>query len=99
MRVEEAEREVETLREDLAQAQQRINTLLEMNQPGFHMDSEDEGDDHQRRRNSAGSSEEASMAFDKVSLRALDTGQDVADFNQVNERTEAMGALTFAATS
>ena len=68
MRVEEAEREVEILREDLAQAQQRITTLLEMNQPGFHLESEDEADEHQRRRGSAGSSEEASMAFDKVSL-------------------------------
>ena len=67
MRVQESEREVESLREDLAQAQQRITTLLEMNQPRFHLESEDEGDDHRHRRDSAGS-EEATTAFDKVSV-------------------------------
>jgi len=67
MRVEEAEREVEVLRDDLAQAQHRITTLLEMNQPGFHLGSEDESEVHRSRRDSAGSSEEASMAFDKFS--------------------------------
>lgn len=68
MRVEEAEREVDVLREDLSQAQERINTLLEMNQPGFHLGSEDEGgEDRMRRESTASSSEEASMAFDKVS--------------------------------
>lgn len=71
MRVEEAEREVDTLRDDLAQAQQRITTLLDMNQPGFHLESEDEGDELGRRRDSAGSSEEASMAFDKVGVTLL----------------------------
>lgn len=65
MRVSEAEREVEVLRDDLAQAQNRITTLLEMNQPGFQLGSEDE--DGMGRRDSIGSSEEASMAFDKVS--------------------------------
>jgi len=68
MRVEEAEREVETLRDDLTQAQHRITTLLEMNQPGFHLESEDEREHEGRRRDSGDSSEEASMAFDKVSL-------------------------------
>ncbi|ORX40151.1 hypothetical protein BD324DRAFT_648753 [Kockovaella imperatae] len=67
MRCEDAEREVEALREDLSQAQQRINTLLEMGgASGYHSNSEDE-DEHiaNGRRGSAGSSEEASMAFDK----------------------------------
>lgn len=64
MRVTEAEREVEVMRDELAQAQNRITTLLEMNQPGFE-GSEDE--DGLGRRSSIGSSEEASMAFDKVS--------------------------------
>ena len=66
MRVQDSEREVETLRDDLAQAQQRITTLLEMNQPRFQLESEDEGDEHRHRRDSAGS-EEATTAFDKVS--------------------------------
>lgn len=67
MRCEAAEREVEVLREDLAQAQQRINTLLEMNGQGFGLHSEDESEtEGPGRRGSAGSSEEASMAFDKV---------------------------------
>jgi hypothetical protein len=96
MRVEEAEREVETLREDLAQAQQRITTLLEMNQPGFHLESEDEDDAHRRRRDSTGSSEEASMAFDKVGDQA-----SLASFADhvpiiVDERAEAMGTLALA---
>lgn len=70
MRVDEAEREVEVLRDDLAQAQNRITTLLEMNQPGFQMGDDEYGDrDGAGRRDSMGSSEEASMAFDKVSLR------------------------------
>lgn len=64
MRVDEAEREVEVLRDDLAQSQNRITTLLEMNQPGFQLGSEDE--EGAGRRDSMGSSEEASMAFDKV---------------------------------
>jgi chromosome segregation ATPase len=67
MRCEEAEREVDLLREDLTQAKGRINTLLEMGGPaGFSTGSdEDSGDD---RRRSAESTEEASMAFDKVSF-------------------------------
>ena len=69
MRVEGAEREVETLREDLAQAQERITTLLEMNQPGFQLESGDEGHVDLTRRDSTGSSEEASMAFDKVCIQ------------------------------
>ena len=68
MRVEEAEREVDVLRDDLTQAQHRITTLLEVNQPDFRLGSEDEGDDRHRRESSA-SSEEASMAFDKVRQR------------------------------
>lgn len=64
MRVEEAEREVEVLREDLAQAQHRIATLLEVGGPnGFGLMSED---GHGEGRSDEGS-EEASMAFDKVS--------------------------------
>jgi hypothetical protein len=67
MRVEEAEREVEVLRDELAQAQHRISTLLEMGQPGFEGGSEDgDGNREGERRDSLGSSEEASMAFDKV---------------------------------
>lgn len=69
MRVEEAEREVEILREDLAQAQQRISTLLEMGGAnGFDMGSDD--GDHQG-RGSDENSEEATMAFDKVSSSNL----------------------------
>ena len=60
MRCEEAEREMEGLRDDLSQAQQRINTLLDMGGEGFGVSDED------GRRESLGSSEEASMAFDKV---------------------------------
>ena len=67
LRCEEAEREVEALREDLAQAQQRINTLLDMGgAAGYQLGSDDEEAEN-RRRGSIGSSEEASMAFDKVS--------------------------------
>jgi len=68
MRCEEAEREVEVLHDDLTQAKERINTLLEMGGPGgFGVGSDDEsGED--RRRDSGASSGEASMAFDKVSV-------------------------------
>jgi hypothetical protein len=52
-RVEEAEKELEGMREELGQAQARIETLLEM------------GDGDEGR--SEEGSEEASMAFDKVS--------------------------------
>jgi hypothetical protein len=51
-RVEEAEKELEGMREELGQAQARIETLLEM------------GDGDEGR--SEEGSEEASMAFDKV---------------------------------
>jgi len=57
-RVEEAEREVGVLRDELGQAQVRIETLLEMGQgseDGLGVERSEEG-----------SSEEASMAFDKV---------------------------------
>ncbi|OCF30994.1 hypothetical protein I316_07401 [Kwoniella heveanensis BCC8398] len=54
MRVEETERECEGLREDLEQARQRIQTLLEVG-----VVSDDDDDDEE------GGSEEASMAFDK----------------------------------
>ncbi|WVF69370.1 hypothetical protein IAT40_004146 [Kwoniella sp. CBS 6097] len=53
MRVEETERECEGLREDLEQARQRIQTLLEV---GVVSDDDDDEE---------GGSEEASMAFDK----------------------------------
>jgi len=56
--VEEAEREVGVLRDELGQAQVRIETLLEMGQgseDGLGVERSEEG-----------SSEEASMAFDKV---------------------------------
>jgi uncharacterized protein involved in exopolysaccharide biosynthesis len=66
MRCEEAEREVEVLREDLTQAKERINTLLEMGGPGGFGAGSDEESGEDRRRGSA-SSEEASMAFDRVS--------------------------------
>jgi hypothetical protein len=52
-RVEQAEKELEGMREELGQAQARIETLLEM------------GDGDEGR--SEEGSEEASMAFDKVS--------------------------------
>lgn len=77
MRCEEAEREVEVLREDLHQAQQRINTLLEMGGDGngTFLASEDEDG----RRGSMGSSEEASMSFDKVRRRVRYHCQALAD--------------------
>ncbi|WVQ80675.1 hypothetical protein IAT38_002780 [Cryptococcus sp. DSM 104549] len=53
MRVDETERELEGLREDYAQAQHRIQTLLDVRGVS-ETDDEDEG------------SEEASMAFDKL---------------------------------
>jgi predicted RNase H-like nuclease (RuvC/YqgF family) len=101
MRVEEAEREAEGLREDLAQAQHRIATLLEVNGPGYHLGSEDEGDEERLRRESTGSSEEASMAFDKV-------GQDLIQgepetgwmlISAVHKRAETVGTVTFAPNS
>ncbi len=94
MRVEEAEREAETLREDLARAQQRITTLLEMNQPGFHLESEDEGDELRRTRDSAGSSEEASMAFDKVSSGVSHRFKLIGIL--VDERAETMGKIAIS---
>jgi hypothetical protein len=63
-RLEEAEREMGQLRDELGQAQNRIETLLEMNQPGEYGSEVGGGGS---RRGSEGSSEEASMAFDKVS--------------------------------
>jgi chromosome segregation ATPase len=57
-RVEEAEREVGILRDELGQAQVRIETLLEMGQGSE--------DGLGVARSEEGSSEEASMAFDKV---------------------------------
>lgn len=84
MRCEDAEREVEGLREDLGQAQQRISTLLDMGQLGSDDDDDDDREDDEDqeseegglgvgklrggggRRGSGESSEEASMAFDKV---------------------------------
>lgn len=59
-RCEEADKEMAVLRDDLAEAQQRINTLLDMGGDGFSP-SDDDG-----RRGSLESSEEAAMAFDKV---------------------------------
>ncbi len=68
MKVEDAEREVESLREDLSQAQRRISTLLEMQGHGDHgYDLGSEDGDGGLRRESMEGSEEASMAFDKVS--------------------------------
>jgi hypothetical protein len=61
-RVDEAEKEVGVMRDELAQAQARIETLLEMGQGGFVGMGSEDGDV----RSEAGSSEEASMAFDKV---------------------------------
>ncbi|ORY28504.1 hypothetical protein BCR39DRAFT_535012 [Naematelia encephala] len=69
MRCEEAEREVEVLRADLEEAKHRINTLLDMNQSGVQLGSEDESDEMQHRRGSNASSEEASMAFDNFSKK------------------------------
>ena len=90
MRVDEAEREVEVLRDDLAQAQNRITTLLEMNQPGFQMEGDYE--DGAGRRDSMGSSEEASMAFDKVSVADLSTsfGSSMLTIIPVLERAQTM---------
>lgn len=71
MRCEEADRECDALRDDLAQAQHRIATLLEMNQSGIHLGSDDDDDDVDderialRRGSSASSDGGASMAFDK----------------------------------
>lgn len=65
MRSEEADRENEALREDLAQAQHRIATLLEMNQADMHLGSDDEERMALRRGSSASSDGGTSMAFDK----------------------------------
>lgn len=62
MRSEEADRENEALREDLAQAQHRIATLLEMGQADMHMGSDDERLALRRDSSSDGGT---SMAFDK----------------------------------
>ncbi|WWD18388.1 hypothetical protein CI109_102838 [Kwoniella shandongensis] len=58
MRLEEAEREMEGLREDLREARQRIETLLAVG--GVSSDDEGEGEGEEGE-----GSEEASMAFDK----------------------------------
>lgn len=69
MRIDDTERESEMLREDLGQAQRRIATLLEMNQSGIHLHSDDEDEHVALRRGSSASSDGAtSMAFDKVGL-------------------------------
>lgn len=67
-RSDEADRENELLREDLAQAQHRIATLLEMNQSGINLGSDDEDERAPlalRRGSSVSSDGGASMAFDK----------------------------------
>lgn len=67
-RSDEADRENELLREDLAQAQHRIGTLLEMNQSGINLASDDEDERlplNMRRGSSASSDGGTSMAFDK----------------------------------
>lgn len=67
MRTEENERENEALREDLAQAHHRIETLLEINPSGIHLGSDDDDERLGMRRGSSTSSDGgASMAFDKV---------------------------------
>jgi chromosome segregation ATPase len=68
-RVEDNERENEALREDLAQAHHRIETLLEINPAGITLGSDDEDDrlGGLRRGSTASSDGGASMAFDKVS--------------------------------
>jgi len=68
-RCQEAENEAETLRDELSQAQHRISTLLEMGQPGL-LGSDDEHGDGDGDRD-WGSSEEASMTFDKVRWRGI----------------------------
>lgn len=66
-RTEDNERENEILREDLAQAQHRIETLLQINPSGIHLGSDDEDERLGLRRGSSTSSDGgASMAFDKV---------------------------------
>ena len=59
-RVDEAEKELDGMREELGQAQARIETLLEMGQGGFAGSEDGDG------VRSEEGSEEASMAFDKV---------------------------------
>lgn len=67
MRSEEAERDNEVLRDDLAQATHRIETLLEMNQSGIHLGSDDGGERLGLRRHSSASTDGVtSTAFDKV---------------------------------
>ena len=67
MRCEESDREAENLREDLGQAQHRINTLL--GTAGY----DDMGSDDERRLSLASSEDEdeATMSYDKVSLSPL----------------------------
>lgn len=62
MRLDEAERDVESLRDDLAQAQNRIQTLLDVKGGS---DDEDDG------------SLEATMAFDKVIHIGLVSTEDL----------------------
>jgi chromosome segregation ATPase len=56
---EETSREIDALREELDEAHGRIAMLLDVGQSGFDHDTN-------KRRDSAASSDEATMAFDKV---------------------------------
>ncbi|KAL1412939.1 hypothetical protein Q8F55_000688 [Vanrija albida] len=66
MRSEEAERDNEALRDEVAQCQHRIDTLLEMNQSGIHLGSDDGGERIGLRRHSSASTDGVtSTVFDK----------------------------------
>jgi len=83
-RVDEAEKELDGMREELGQAQARIETLLEMGQGGFAGSEDGEG------ARSEEGSEEASMAFDKVRLvvSPFSTKADIPVF----KGTQTMGS-------
>lgn len=95
-RLQDAEGEMSALRDELAQAHQRINTLLEVRHAGGPgADSEDGSISLSRTISGAESDEEASMAYDKVSpLPRSRRGR--ADALAVYERAKAVGAIAVA---
>ncbi|KAL7423305.1 hypothetical protein Q5752_002606 [Cryptotrichosporon argae] len=107
MRVDDAEREVEALRDELAQAQHRINTLLEMGSGGYGVGSDGDGDhgaasQHGSPRAGGVSDDEASMAFDKFTNelkqweRARSPDADAAHHDETEDEDDAarVGAAT-----
>ncbi|WRT67696.1 uncharacterized protein IL334_004668 [Kwoniella shivajii] len=93
MRIEESEREIENLRDDLDQARQRIHTLLAV---GVTSDNEDH--DHDRLNgmdddddDENDGSEEASMAFDKFTkeLKQWERSRSPGNENDIERDNES----------